>query len=507
MTIPGACPSDRIRLIFGLILYLSILHIFMKKSELFFTFILVPLDFILISIAGISAYFIRFSQFTTEIRPIVFNLPFPEYFKAVLLISFLWVLVFAVSNLYSMNTRRLSQEIYRIFLACSAGFVLVVVLIFFRRELFDSRFIVLLAWILAIFYTSIGRTLIYWLKKILYSHGIGIKNVILVGSSKTGDNLIKEFFSKKYSGFKVIKRVRDFSLDTAKELDNFIQEFNRENLNKKEKIDEIIQSDPNLSKVESLRLYDFANEHHITFKYVADLLEVKVLKTEVSEMAGIPIVEVKKTTLEGWGRIAKRIFDVIVSGIIIILLSPIIIVTIILIKIDSSGPVFFSRRDDGSPVFRVGQGGQPFRYFKFRSMIPGTDSMRYNELSDKNIRKDGPMVKIEDDPRVTRVGRFIRRWSIDELPELFLVFIGHMSLVGPRPHLPEEVAKYEQHHKKTLTIKPGITGLAQVSGRSDLLFEEEVKLDIYYIENWSLLLDISILFRTPLAILKHRKAE
>ncbi len=495
---------DRIRLIFDLVL---LFIYFMKKIDLFFSFILVPLDFALLVLAGISAYFIRFSKFTTEIRPIIFDLNFWTYFKIVLFISFLWIIIFAFSSLYSMAGRRLSQEIYRIFLACSAGFVLVVILIFFQRELFSSRFIVLMAWILAITYTALGRSLIYWIKKILYSKGIGIKNVVLVGSSKTGDNLIKEFFNKKYSGFRVVKRVRDFSLVTVKELTEFIDSFNKNNKYKKERIDEIIQSDPNLSKIETLRLYDFANEHHITFKYVADLLEVKVLKTEVSEMAGIPIVEVKKTTLDGWGRIVKRFFDIFFSSLIIIILSPVILITVILIKIDSHGPVFFSRRDDGSLVFRVGQGGKAFRYFKFRSMIPGTDSMRYNELSDKNLRKDGPMVKIEDDPRVTRVGRFIRRWSIDELPELFLVFIGKMSLIGPRPHLPEEVAKYEQHHKKTLTIKPGITGLAQISGRSDLLFEEEVKLDIYYIENWSLLLDLSILFRTPLAIIKNRKAE
>ena len=179
----------------------------------------------------------------------------------------------------------------------------------------------------------------------------------------------------------------------------------------------------------------------------------------------------------------------------------------IIIKLDSRGPVFFSRRDDGSYLYRVGEGGTPFKYFKFRSMIPNSDSMRYKELADLNIRGEGPMVKIKDDPRVTRFGKVIRRWSIDELPELFLVFMGRMSLVGPRPHLPEEVAKYENYHRKTLTIKPGITGLAQVSGRSDLPFDEEAKLDIYYIENWSLLLDISILFKTPLAVFKHRAAE
>ena len=163
--------------------------------------------------------------------------------------------------------------------------------------------------------------------------------------------------------------------------------------------------------------------------------------------------------------------------------------------------------DDGSPVYRVGQGGKLFHYFKFRSMVPGTDSLRYDELAEKNLRNDGPMVKIKDDPRVTRVGNFIRRWSVDELAELFLVLKGEMSLVGPRPHLPEEVAKYERHHKKVLTVKPGITGLAQISGRSDLTFEEEVKLDTYYVENWSVLLDLAILMRTPWAVVRGRKAE
>ncbi len=476
----------------------------MKKIDLFFSFILVPLDFFLLVLAGISAYFIRFSEPVSDLRPVAFDLPFSPYLQAVFLVAALWIVIFAFSSMYSIKKRSLAQEIYRIFLACSAGFVLVVALIFFQRELFDSRFIVLTAWALSIIYVFVGRAVIHALRKALYSRGIGIKNIVLVGSSKTGDILLKDFFDKKTSGFKVVKRLRDFSIESYNNLSEFVENFNKEG---NKRIDEIIQSDPNLSKVETLRLYDFANEHHMTFKYAADLLEVKVLKTEVSEMAGVPVVEVKKTTLEGWGRIVKRIFDILVSGVLILILSPLIIITTILIKIDSHGPIFFSRRDDGSPVFRVGQGGKPFRYFKFRSMIPGTDSMRYDELSDKNTRQDGPMVKIEDDPRITRVGKFIRRWSIDELPELFLVFIGKMSLVGPRPHLPEEVAKYEQHHKKTLTVKPGISGLAQVSGRSDLLFEEEVKLDVYYIENWSLLLDLSILFKTPLAVVKHRKAE
>lgn len=453
----------------------------------------------MIILAGVSAYYIRFAEFTTEIRPAIFNLPFGDYFKAVVFIAIAWLAVFALSGLYNIkDARKLSKEIIRVILACSTGFVLIVILIFFRRELFDSRFIVLAGWILAIIYIGLSRALIRLLQRCLFKYGIGVHKVILVGDSRTTDNLMHYYSSAKNSGFEVVKRLRNFDMEAAENLAEII---------KIKEVDEIIQSDPGLSKEEVLRLYDFADEHHLTFKYAADLLGTKVLKTEVAQTAGIPIVEVKKTPLDGWGRIVKRMFDILGSSALIILLSPILLFVVLMIKLDSHGPVFFSRRDDGSPVHRVGQGGRPFRYFKFRSMVTGMDSKRYTELADRNIRDDGPMVKIKDDPRVTRFGKFIRRWSIDELAELFLVMKGDLSLVGPRPHLPEEVAKYEHHHKKSLTIKPGMTGLAQISGRSDLSFDEEVKLDTYYIENWSLFLDLMILLRTPLAVLRNRATE
>lgn len=471
----------------------------LKKVELFFTTILVPVDFLMIFLAGITAYQLRFSDYYRGVRPVIFNLPFDEYFWTLLIISTLMIPIFFLAGIYRVKrSTQAAKEITRIILASSMGLAMIAILIFFQRNLFDSRFIVFAGWLIAILYLIIAHSFLNWLQKILHLYGIGVHKVILVGNSKTADNLIAEFASNKYAGFEVVRRVRDFSLETSQELAEFL---------KTKEVDEIIQSDPNLSKSETLRLFDFATENQLTFKYVADLLEIKVLRHEVAEIIGIPVVEVKKTTLEGWGRITKRIMDLLISGILIIILSPIYLLTAIAIKLDSRGPVFFSKRDDGTPVTRVGEKGIPFRYFKFRSMIDKVDNMRYNELADRNIRSDGPMVKIKDDPRITRVGKFIRRFSIDELPELFLVFAGRMSLVGPRPHLPEEVAKYEHHHKKTLTIKPGITGLAQVSGRSDLLFEEEVKLDVYYIENWSLLLDFSILLKTPMAVLKHRQAE
>ena len=473
----------------------------MKKSELFFSFLLVPLDFLMIILAGISAYYLRFTSVAAEIRPVIFNLPFSGYFQILLLISFTWLLIFAFAGLYNIKgSRRLTAEVYRVILACSTGLMLIVVMIFVFRELFSSRFIVLAGWLLAIVYISFARIIIRLVQRTLLRYGIGVHKIVLVGNSNTTDALIYEFSSRKNSGYEVVKRLKNFNLEATEDLVEFIKNC---------EVDEIIQSDPNLSKAEVIRLFDFADENHIIFKYAADLLGAKVLKTEVSEVAGIPIVEVKKTPLDGWGRIIKRIFDIVSASFFIIIFSPVLIIAALIIKLDSQGPVIYKNE-------RVLKNGT-FKLFKFRSMIYqycvgedyGNDQALELErklIEEKSV-KAGPVYKIADDPRLTGVGKFIRRWSIDELPQFFNVLRGDMSLVGPRPHQPREVAKYERHHKKVLSIKPGLTGLAQISGRSDLSFEDEVKLDSYYIENWSLLFDIAIVVRTPLAVLRGRKVE
>ena len=257
----------------------------------------------MIVLAGVSAYYIRYADFFQQFRPVIFDLEFNAYLKVVFIIAFFWLIIFAFAGLYTVRSaRKLIKELYRVVLACSTGFMLIVILIFIRRELFDSRFIVLAGLILAIVYISFARSIVRSIQRALFKAGIGVCRVVMVGNSKTTDNLIHEFSSQKDSGFEVVKRFRDFSLETARELAEFL---------KTKQVDEIIQSDPNLSKTDTLRLFDFTDENHLTFKYAADLLGTKVLKTEVMEIAGIPIVEVKKTPLDGWGRIIKRLFDII----------------------------------------------------------------------------------------------------------------------------------------------------------------------------------------------------
>jgi lipopolysaccharide/colanic/teichoic acid biosynthesis glycosyltransferase len=180
----------------------------------------------------------------------------------------------------------------------------------------------------------------------------------------------------------------------------------------------------------------------------------------------------------------------------------------LLIKLTSKGPIFFRKLPDSTPSRRIGEDGVPFPYFKFRTMRHDAHDLRYDPDFQKEhgTLREGPLVKIKNDPRVTPVGRFLRAWSIDELPEFFLVLKGDMSLVGPRPHLPEEVDMYKPHHRRVLSIKPGITGMAQISGRADLDFEDEVKIDTWYIEHWSPVLDLWILLKTPFVVLGRKGA-
>lgn len=464
----------------------------MKRSELFFSAITVPLDYIALILAAIAAYALRYWPAIQNIRPVIFNLPFGDYFSIVLVVGLAWLVIFALIGLYQMGvTNKLSEELARIFVACLAGLALVLAVMVFTRYLFDSRFIILASWALAIIFVSVERLVVRILQLQVLKLGIGIHRVIIVGNGQTAQVLAKEFSSRQTLGYKVIDQIPKFDATTAQ----YLQELVDQN-----KFDEIIQVNPNLSLQETQDLVGFTNEHHLVFKYTADLLGTQLINFEVRTIAGTPVVEVKRTRLDGWGRIYKRIFDIIGSTIFIVLSSPLMIIAAIAIKLDSPGPILFKYK-------RIGQYGKPFTYFKFRSMIKDAHKYRFDQkflAQHQNLRDGTPMIKFINDPRITRVGKIIRRWSIDELPELFLVLIGKMSLVGPRPHEVEEVAKYHGYHKKVLTLKPGITGLGQVSGRSDLNFDDEIKLDTYYIENWSLAFDWQILLRTPMAILRRR---
>lgn len=474
----------------------------MKKSQTYFTIALLPLDFLMLMAAAILAYEFRIGTFVAEIRPVIYNIKFGDYLLYAAMTAVVWQAIGALNGLYNIRSnRRLSQEIGKIVIATSFGLLLVVFAIFLQRELFSSRFIILSAWVISIFTLSIGRWIIMLIQRSFFKQGLASIKVILIGSGKHAEIISDEIHDNVNLGFRVIETFPVFNEQTAERILA---------LHQAHYLDEIIVVDPSTSKEVMIGIIDFAEANHLGFRYSADIFNTISSNISIDTVGGIPLVELKKTPLDGWGKIAKRFFDIFSSLILIIVTSPITIITAIAVMLESKGPIIFKNE-------RVGEKGITFDTLKFRSMRSefsigkqfqnADQALAYEQdLIAKQDTRKGPLYKIQNDPRLTRVGRFIRKWSIDELPQLFNVLMGDMSLVGPRPHQPREVDKYEKHHRKLFTIKPGITGMAQVSGRSDLSFEDEATLDLYYIENWNIWLDIQILFKTPLAVLRSRKS-
>jgi FlaA1/EpsC-like NDP-sugar epimerase len=296
----------------------------MKKSELIFAALLVPVDFLMIVIAAILAYFIRFTGTIVEIRPILFDLPFKQYLILLAIVIPFFLLIFALLGLYNIKKRRLIDDLYGAIVGISTGVVGITMYIFLRAENFSSRFLVIASWLLAIFCVVMGRFIIRFLQRRLYSLGYGVHRVVLVGSTKAAKNIIATF-ATKLSGNEIVGIIEEINGGTLSKLDE---------LSQSKGIDEIIQTDPNLPKEKFLDVVDFADERKIDIKYIPDLFGTQATNIEVRAVAGIPVVELKRTPLDGWGKIIKRIIDVLGSVFGLVILLPLFILVAIIIKID-----------------------------------------------------------------------------------------------------------------------------------------------------------------------------
>lgn len=469
----------------------------LKRSEIFFSGIQLPVDALMIYLASVSAFWIRNIPEILEYKQKLYTFSFESYVTVIFLIIPMFLVLFALEGLYSIQvTRKPWGEAMSVFKAISIGLVIIIVAIFLKREWFSSRFVILAGWGLAILYVSFARYLLHLLQRSLVARrGIGVHRVLLINGSKKTKFFVRLFQERKMLGYRVVDTISDANLHVIKDI------------RKKKGIDEIILCDPSVPDAEQEKLIDYCSIHNIGYSYVPTSLQTA--KFSLRMLGGEPIFSIAHTPLDGWNKILKRGFDILASAFLIILFSPVLLVTAILIRLESKGPVIFKNE-------RIGADGKKFLLYKFRYMkweyctsVQNPDWKgaleREKELIEKLSVRKGPLYKIKDDPRKTKVGAFIERYSLDELPQLFNVFMGSMSLVGPRPHQEREVNKYREYHRRLLTIKPGVTGMAQISGRSDLDFEDEYKLDVYYIEEWSLWLDISICLKTLPALLRRRK--
>jgi exopolysaccharide biosynthesis polyprenyl glycosylphosphotransferase len=465
-----------------------------QRSEQVFNLLILFVDILMILASFLIAYFARGANASPI--PVIYIWPFEKYFIFALEMIPVWILAFAFAGLYKQNRPKVI-EFGQIISGSSLGTMAVVLYVFLQRGDFFSRLVVFYIWVIAIICVSLGRLIV----KLIYSNMYlfaNKKNLIIIGNSdKLTQEILEQIKNRPSLGYLIKGIVSDQSIELEYEhlgptsqLDQILEKY---------AIDEVILTDTDVENDDLFSYLRSCQEKNIVFKAIPAHAQVGARTLEFDEFAGIPIIEFQGTPLQGWSLILKRITDIILSTIALIIFSPLIAVIAILVKIDSKGPVIYKN-------LRVGNNGN-FLTLKFRTMhiedCTGTiyggsraEEFENKLIEEKNIKKGSAVYKIADDPRVTKIGKFLRKTSLDELPQFLNVFYGNMSIVGPRPHQPKEVEKYTSLQKKLLLVKPGITGLAQISGRSDLTFDEESSLDIFYLENWSVWLDFYIVWRT-----------
>jgi exopolysaccharide biosynthesis polyprenyl glycosylphosphotransferase len=482
-----------------------------KRSELLFSVILVPLDFIALLAAFVLAYIIRVKL---EGRPVANPIAALTFLQIIMILLPVWILIFALSGLYSQSSLRgRLDEIGKVFVAVSGGVMITILLDFLRpHSLFPSKAVPIYAYGLGLLFVLTSRGVVRAMQRWLFNFGIGAHNALIIGSGELAQRLARDLANTR-SGYRLLGCV-DSVKSAAKRMPGLPIYETFEEARRKigtHRIDEILQADSGLDQDEVLDLVNYATNHHITYRFVPNQFGLYATNSSLSNLAGIPMIEIRLTPLEGWGRIAKRAFDIFGATFGIVVLSPVLLAVALLVKLkEPDGPVIFRHR-------RLSRNGRDVYVLKFRTMIwkycDGPNRPYKNAIQTFKAMGREDLIpefekaqKVEHDPRVSRLGKFLRKVSLDELPQLFNVLRGDLSMVGPRPIVPVELEHYGERSASFLALKPGVTGLWQISGRSDISYEDRVKLDIYYVENWSLLLDTKILVKTVFTIFGGRGA-
>ena len=456
----------------------------------------VALDLVLINIAFVLAYFVRYElQWIRPVAEVNFQ-PLSIFVPIASLLTIILLAVYRSEGLYRPpRATSWLDDVYTISIGTLVGIAIVIFITFIYRPLFYSRLIFAEAGVLIVLILSGARWIQRWVRDRLLARGIGQVKVLIVGAGELGRVIMRSLVALPQLGYQVVGFVDD---DPAKQnpIGRFPALGSTEDLGsviKEHHVEEAIISLPWRSHQKIVDLVAECEAAGIRVRIVPDLFQMSLTRVDVDEIAGIPLLGVKEPPIRGWNLALKRIIDGAVSALLLAVTSPLILLVALAIKLESRGPVLFRQP-------RVGRGGRAFTFHKFRTMRPGAEE-ELPDLLPLN-EAEGPIFKIKEDPRRTRVGAILRRTSLDELPQLYNVLRGEMSLVGPRPAIQREVEGYHDWHRRRLEIQPGVTGLSQVMGRSDLTFDEMVMLDLFYAENWSLWLDLKILLRTVPAIIR-----
>jgi exopolysaccharide biosynthesis polyprenyl glycosylphosphotransferase len=476
-----------------------------SRNTKFYSLLLFFADVAALMLAFTVAYVLRVQN---DPRPLLVPVYAQTYLLTFLAIVPFWVLTFASLGLYSSTTynRRL-VEWTKIAIGSLIGVLLVIGYEYVSGErVFPARLVAAYSLVGSFVLLVVVREIMRTLRGLLFRFGRGVSRVLIIGNSGATKDIARELAETSKSGYKVIAMncparlvPNELSVEHFSETDEALAAIRRL------RITTIIQTDLYDSTDRNQRILSAAQIRHINYSFIPGEAEFYSGKNTVDIFLGYPMISVSQTPLIGWGAIAKRIFDGVVSVILVVVLSPLFLLLIILQKIFNPGPVFYLSD-------RLSQFSKPVRLIKFRSMSPkygrkdAADEFRAMGREDlaKEYERDR---KVAHDPRVTGFGNFLRVTSLDELPQIINVLKGDLSLVGPRPILPQEVKFSDGKAALLHSVKSGVTGLWQVSGRSELSFDERIELETFYAQNWSFWLDIKILFKTVMVVIRKQGAK
>jgi len=452
------------------------------------------LDASMIVAAFSLAYLLRFYW---QIIPALDEPPAAPYFVILTPLLPAWLLIFAAYGLYREQIQPFFDETLKVASAVSVGMMLLLAGSFFYRDFSYSRLWMLLAWAISVALVLGARGTLRLVLRAARARGIDVRRVLIVGAGPEGVTLAQTLRLHPELGQQPVAflderpRAEVAGLPVAGSPAEILRAVRRFGAHR------VIIAQPQEAREQTMRVAALCQEAGVPFAIVPDLYTLAATGAAVEVVGRMPLLSLQGSPLGGWGRHLKDALDVVGALLGLLITLPLLAVIAAAVVMDTPGPVFYRQR-------RIGKGGVPFSAWKFRTMVPGAEAVL---AEDGSLRRQFERsYKLLDDPRVTRVGRVLRRTSLDELPQLLNVLKGEMSLVGPRPIVEDELAKYGPWERRLLCVKPGLTGLWQVLRHEEPDYAHRVRLDMYYIDHWSLGLDLQILLRTLPSVIAGRGA-
>jgi exopolysaccharide biosynthesis polyprenyl glycosylphosphotransferase len=429
------------------------------------------------------------------------DIAFGQYQPVAFMLICILIPVLLLKGAYRYRlSKDVADDFTTVFSAATISIAAVVIIAYFSGHFLYSRGVIAYLWVALIVFVFLGRLGYRSLQAVFHRRGWGVRRLLVIGATDVGKMVMQSVMSRPDLGYQLVGFVDHRAVTRLQDFGRFRaigQLSDVPDLITSGAVDDVVIALPAASHEDTWPIVSLCEQHGVGLKIVPDLFEMSLSRVAIDDIAGIPLLDVQERTLKRVASAAKRAVDLAVGCLALLLASPLIAALAVWIKLESQGPALLRQT-------RVGESGKTFTCLKLRSMW--VDAENYESSLALMNEADGHIFKIRSDPRCTPSGRSMRRLSLDELPQLWNVVKGEMSLVGPRPALPTQVARYDDTQRRRLEVKPGMTGIWQVNGRSDLSFDEMVLMDIFYVENWSLTLDMKILARTLVAVIRRHGA-